>query len=350
MPHVEFLEACDLLPKIRDLSLALTNGKIAMAYMRRKGFQLLLKPLHLTSSREFRNSGVRLKFLVGLSERQFITDYEPLEQLLRVRTKLGGDSRRLQIRYYNDPRFHPKMFIFTSGKSAALLIGSSNITKGGLEGNKEANLILEETTEHVAIQNANEFFDQLWDRAKKLTQKALEVYRQDKKEYEKARPSGPELGRLPMGDLPRGPFPKKEELNLYIEGVRYPLSKVHSYCSECGRRTPIPHKWLKWWRCEKHGEGRFILRKRAKTETSLAYSGRRIRGIREVEGECLYKLKEGTICRERFSLAPDFSHQICRQCFEKRRRERRPCARIPRTQDLSESLFYDTCKSNIIVS
>lgn len=349
-PHVEFLEARDLPPKIRALSSDLTNGKIAMAYVRLKGFQLLAKSLHLTSTREFRNTGLRLKFLVGLSEKQFVTDHEPLQHLVHVRAELGADSQRLQIRYFNDPRFHPKMFMFTGGKRAALLIGSSNITKGGLGGNKEANLLLEEETDYVAMQNATDFFDQLWDRARKLTKKALVVYKQDKEEYKKTKPTGFGLGRLPRGGLPLGPFPKKEELHLYIEGVRYPLSKVHSYCSECGRSTPIPGKWLKWWKCSDHGEGHFVLRKRAKTETNLVYSGRKIRGIRKVEGECLYKLKDGTICGERFSLVPDFSHQICRRCFEKRKLERKPCARIPRTQDLSESLFYDTNKRNIIVS
>ena len=348
IPHVKFLEANDLPSGIRHLSLELTNIKIAMAYIKRRGFRLLARSLNLTSTREFLNSGLRIKFLVGLSERQFITDYEPLQQLIRAKTKLGSESKRLQIRYYNDTKFHPKMFILTNGKRTALLIGSSNITEGGLKNNKEANLLLEAEIDYNAVQNANGFFDQLWMHAHQFTKKELEIYKQDKEKYQKTKPPTIQSGRLPKGGLPSRPIPKIKELYLFIEDIQYPLSKIHSYCTECGRPTPIPQKWLKWWKCERHGQGRYILRKKADTKIHLAYLDRRVKGIRKVEGECLYKKKDGTICGAHFSLDADFSHQICRRCYERRRKERKPCSRIPRTLNLDESFYYDTYKKMIL--
>jgi len=348
IPHVEFLEAGDLPSKIRDLSLELTDVKIAAAYIREKGFRLLAPSLQLSSVRKFADSKLRIKLLFGLSERQFITDHEPLRKLLNIRAKLGFRAKKLQLRYYNDARFHPKMLILTNGERAALFVGSSNITKGGLKSNKEANLLLEAESGNKAVQDASTFFDQLWKNANKLTAETLEIYRKDKEEYEKKKLTQPTLGRLPRGGLPAGALPRKKELYLYIEGVRYPLSKIHSFCTKCGRPTVIPMKWLEWWKCEKHGTGRYVLKKRAKTAISLAYSGRKIRDVEEVEGDCLYRFKNGRICSERFSLKADFSHQICRRCYENREKEGAPHSRIPRTLDRNESFFYDVDREAII--
>jgi len=344
---VEFLEAAEISSKIHHLSLSFTNIRIGMAYIKKKGFHSFANSLNLTSSRSLSRTKFQIQLLVGLSERQYITDYEPLQKLMMVKKGLEKHPERLQIRYYNDTRFHPKMFILTNKRSAVLLVGSSNLTQGGLERNKEANLLLEAEGSHAAIQNAVDFFDRLWDKADLLTQHRLKTYAQDKDKHDKTK-SKPVQGRLPKSRMPSHPIPKKDDLRLIVEGNEYQLGRIHSYCTECGRPTAIPPKWLTYWRCEKHGQSHYILKRKRKTRINIEYSGRQIKDVKRIEGTCLQKGKDGVACGLRFSLESDLSHQICRQCYERRRIKKQPCSRIPRTREIDESFFYDVRKDVIL--
>lgn len=59
--------------------------------------------------------------------------------------------------------FHPKLYVFHSNDSAALLVGSSNLTGSGLHDNEEA--IVEIVGQHssIPIIDAISYFDNLWN-------------------------------------------------------------------------------------------------------------------------------------------------------------------------------------------
>ena len=57
-------------------------------------------------------------------------------------------------------RLHAKVYIMRGDSSAYSLIGSSNLTKGGLEGNIEANLT---TTDEMEITRIEKWFEQKWE-------------------------------------------------------------------------------------------------------------------------------------------------------------------------------------------
>lgn len=345
-PHVEFLEASEVPSKIQNLARDLKNVKIGMAYVKTKGFRLFAKSLNLTSSRSFSKAKLRMKFVVGMSEGQYITDCEPLRQLMRLRKELGRESARLQIRYINNARFHPKMFLLTGRKNGGLLVGSSNITQGGLGNNKEANLFLAAERSYNAIQNADSFFNSLWKDADKLTEQKLKTYEKDKDKYEKTS-SKRAKGKLPVSELPSQPTPKKEEMLLLVDGDEYPLNRVRSYCTECGRPIPIATRWLNYFVCSNHPGNPHILTRKRKAKINIKYSGHQIKDVNNIEGTCCKKLRGGLVCGQHFSLEPDFSHQICRRCYEERKKEKRPCSKIPPRAKAIESFFYDVQKDKI---
>lgn len=112
---------------------------IATAYLNKGGFNYIKKLM----------ANAKSKVIVCLDPR--VTDWEPLEEII------GMNS--VECRYYKPDRtsyFHPKMYIFKQKKGTySLLLGSSNLTYGGLTDNIEANLYYEE----LNCSDAKEFID-----------------------------------------------------------------------------------------------------------------------------------------------------------------------------------------------
>ena len=109
----------------------LRNGVIVVAWARRSGVGLLYSAL----GESLRNVDV----VVGMANRG--TSAEALALLRSI-------SRRVFVYHkHHLQTFHPKVYLFDDGQSppsdAVLLVGSSNLTGGGLYQNIEGNLALE---------------------------------------------------------------------------------------------------------------------------------------------------------------------------------------------------------------
>jgi phosphatidylserine/phosphatidylglycerophosphate/cardiolipin synthase-like enzyme len=82
--------------------------------------------------------------------------------------------------------FHPKVWIFSlpSGAEAAI-VGSSNLTRGGLDCNLEANVLVDDGV----VEELEGFFDELFEggRAKHISTMWLDSYRELWKEQQAAR-------------------------------------------------------------------------------------------------------------------------------------------------------------------
>ena len=110
---------------------AIRNGLIVVAWARRSGVGLLYSAL----GESLRNVDV----VVGMANRG--TSAEALGHLIRL-------SRRVFVYHkHHLQTFHPKAYLFDDGENppihAALLVGSSNLTGGGLYQNVEGNLALD---------------------------------------------------------------------------------------------------------------------------------------------------------------------------------------------------------------
>jgi len=134
---------CELLPRSR-------RAEIAVAFVRCSGLRLIEAAMDKCLSR-----GGDMEFVVGLDFHT--TDAESL-RALHVRAEAGS---RLRLYCYGEPAdgpgtYHPKLYLLEKGKRLTAIVGSSNLTEGGLSSNVEVNVALDfdaETPEARALRS-----------------------------------------------------------------------------------------------------------------------------------------------------------------------------------------------------
>ncbi len=137
-----------------------SEARIAVAFTRCSGLQLLLDPL-----RELIARGGDARVLT--STYQAVTQPEALQTLLR--------TEGLQTRLQRGPvGFHVKFWWFKRGEGVTCWAGSSNLTKGGLTSNLEWNLRREDAD---AAELTRSQFDSLWTRPDVAPLSAAEIAR-----------------------------------------------------------------------------------------------------------------------------------------------------------------------------
>ena len=77
----------------------------------------------------------------------------------------------IAIRYLTR-RFHAKIYIFDN----CALLGSSNLTDGGLQSNREATIVLDRAEDFDTIEELKALFLELWDAAQVLTNEKLKSF------------------------------------------------------------------------------------------------------------------------------------------------------------------------------
>ena len=101
--------------------------------------------------------GSQVQLLIGLNE-----STSP-QALAQVSEKPG-----VSVRYFTD-RFHAKIFIFDD----VAILGSSNLTDGGLFSNREASIRLDQDNDRDAVEEIIALFVELWEAGKVLTPQIL---------------------------------------------------------------------------------------------------------------------------------------------------------------------------------
>jgi len=120
----------DTLPHARE-------ALLAVAFVKTTGLRLIEKALGKTLAQ-----GGRAEFIVGLDFHQ--TDAEVL------RTLSGMKKDGVSLFCYGDPArpaprlFHPKLYLVAGDETVTAVVGSSNLTEGGLEKNVEVNVLVED--------------------------------------------------------------------------------------------------------------------------------------------------------------------------------------------------------------
>ena len=140
MNHIIMGPASSALEAIRQASQRFEGGRarIAVAWARDDGVSRLFDAIgqHIT----------RMEFIVGINERG--TTVEALLRILQQQASLRV--------FYKHPSqtFHPKIYWFDDGapetEQATIIVGSSNLTTGGLITNFEASLVAEIETDTIS--------------------------------------------------------------------------------------------------------------------------------------------------------------------------------------------------------
>ncbi|WQT24884.1 restriction endonuclease [Helicobacter pylori] len=139
------------------------NTHIAVAFLKYSGVEIIQDAL--IDSLE---KGAEFEIIVGLDFKT--TDSKSIRFLL----DLNKTYKKLRFYCYGDKEnnktdivFHPKIYMFDNGKEKTSIIGSTNLTKGGLENNFEVNTIFTEKkplyyTQLNAIYNSIKYADSLF--------------------------------------------------------------------------------------------------------------------------------------------------------------------------------------------
>lgn len=107
------------------------------------------------------NEGRTVRLIVGLNAATSPFELEKLR-----------DLPGLSVRFLTS-RFHAKIFIFDD----VAMVGSSNLTDGGMASNREAVVCLDRDEDTDAIEEVKQLFRDLWDSAAVLTDEKLSAFK-----------------------------------------------------------------------------------------------------------------------------------------------------------------------------
>jgi HKD family nuclease len=134
-----------------------------VAFAKMTGLRPLMKQLKSCLKR-----GLVVRFAV--SRDFYITDPELLRQLFKL-------SQRYSLRLYLsrlDRSFHPKVYSFSYTGRSLVLVGSANLTSGGLESNFEASALIHDTAGALS-KNVSSCIDKLVEKKELVEAKANHI-------------------------------------------------------------------------------------------------------------------------------------------------------------------------------
>lgn len=141
------------------------------------------------------------------------SDPHAIESLRKLADKYSDNLKLKYFRPLKSRIFHPKLFIFGNGtSSASAIIGSSNLTGGGLTENHEANLWVRSGN---AVNELTEYFDEHFEGAysSQVTPEWLAEYRKDwalrKKLYDRFRKIRRRKSSAVFHQIRKSKFPKR---------------------------------------------------------------------------------------------------------------------------------------------
>lgn len=169
----------------------------------------------------------------------------------------------VSIRYYTSETFHPKIYIF--GQHSAI-IGSSNLTKSGVQSNQEANIMIR--SEEIVFEDIEKMFQEYWTYAEVLNNDILDIFLQIEDEVSAAKNRYNEkiknqLKEVVFPNIYRGIKKKKrdeifksdfkKQYQLFLNKHKQ-LEEI--YLSELGKKSKLPDRieidrFLNWIRDKK---------------------------------------------------------------------------------------------------
>ncbi len=135
--------------------------KIAVAFLKYSGYDLIKENIL-----ECLENGGKMEFLVGLDFNT--TDAKAIKALQEIES----NNPLLKCYCFSDtlkndtPVFHPKLYLLNDGNHATVMIGSSNLTGGGLKTNVEINAIIKSEVNNEIISDIYGLYNRLKFRSK----------------------------------------------------------------------------------------------------------------------------------------------------------------------------------------
>ncbi len=163
------------------------STKIAVAFLKYSG----LKVIEQSLSSCLKNNG-NIEIIAGLDFKT--TDPQSMHYLINLQKQ----SRNLKFYCYGDKDknktnviFHPKIYLFERGRETTGIIGSTNLTRGGLLTNFEANVVIKEIkpiyfSQLEAIYNSVKFTDSIFSPDEEYLSGYSDVYKAFLQNEEKA--------------------------------------------------------------------------------------------------------------------------------------------------------------------
>jgi HKD family nuclease len=131
-----------------------TDIRIAVAFASRQGVALIRDAVD--TALQFHAS---VEFLLGLDMQT--TEPAAVRELYELSRNVDNVSLYCFATLTRGTIYHPKMYLLRGGTSTAVIVGSSNLTKGGLTGNVEVNVVLEGTNLDEPISDAYVSYNRL---------------------------------------------------------------------------------------------------------------------------------------------------------------------------------------------
>ena len=146
--------------------------RIAVAFVTQSGLEKIIQPLREVSVRG------KVRLITGLY--QCFTEPKALLTLLSIQDKTRNG---FSIRLSTEPLFHRKVYLLEYRTQAKVIIGSSNLTREGLESGGELNIM-------VSLQKKSPFFKELKDNFdKEWKYRSVTPSTKQIREYSKKRPT-----------------------------------------------------------------------------------------------------------------------------------------------------------------
>ena len=157
---------------------------------------------------EAASKGKSVQLLIGLNE---ATSPQALAKL--------QDKPGVAVRYLTS-RFHAKIFIFDD----CALLGSSNLTDGGLISNREAVICLDQPEDADAVEEIRSLFLELWDAGHVLTKEKLDKFTKTHADLRRRRPNAEKeiedaLGKAEPPNVNVASHEKSKE-RIFLESLR----------------------------------------------------------------------------------------------------------------------------------
>jgi len=161
--------------------------RIAVAFLRYSGLQVIER-----SIKHCLNNDGSIEIIAGLDFKN--TDPRSIHYFI----KLQKQVKRMKFYCYGDRKehethviFHPKIYLFTKGRETTGIIGSTNLTKGGLLTNFEVNVVIKERkplyfSQLEAIYNSVKFTDSVFSPDEEYLSGYSDVYKAFLKNEDKA--------------------------------------------------------------------------------------------------------------------------------------------------------------------
>jgi HKD family nuclease len=154
-----------------------TEVCIEVAFLTQAGLDEIIQPLRQVAAQG------KVKLITGLY--QHVTEPQALETLLTIQNETRGS---FSVCLSTEPQFHRKVYLLESETEATAIIGSSNLTREGLQSGGELNAMLSLPKNAPSIRNLKNIFEQEWEhRSVPLEANQIKRYAQARRESDKSK-------------------------------------------------------------------------------------------------------------------------------------------------------------------